>query len=226
VSEPTLADTGFGDHRDGVISAEHAGLLAATLDVDPVVLSDGVLPIPWHWTCFLPDTPTAGLGPDGHPARRVEMAEFPNRMWVGGHVEELVPLQLGVAARRRSELVAADRKDGSTRLDSCVQVRGDLAGPGRHVQDPTTRPRAGLTHDPPPPARFLERGDDQVHRVVHAGDPVEHRTDLGRGRRVAGASPLARWRAAAGRIHGVRVASRVVARKPSTSADAPPAYQV
>jgi 3-methylfumaryl-CoA hydratase len=122
VSEPTLADTGFTDRREGIISADHATLLAATLDVDPVVLSDGVLPIPWHWACFLPDAPTNTLGADGHPARRPEMAEFPNRMWVGGRVEEVAPLQLGVTAQRRSELVDAQRKDGSSGSFWLLQV--------------------------------------------------------------------------------------------------------
>ena len=91
MTAPTLADAGFAPEREWYVSPEPAALLAATLDTGPssvaaLALAKGELPIPWHWTCFLPDAPTAALGADGHPRRRDEMAAFPNRMWVGGAV--------------------------------------------------------------------------------------------------------------------------------------------
>jgi 3-methylfumaryl-CoA hydratase len=138
---PTLADAGFSEHREGTVSAEHAALLCATLDALPTILADGVLPVPWHWACFLPDAPTAALGPDGHPARRPEMAGFSNRMWVGGRVAAHQPLRLGRGASRASRLLAADRKDGASgafwlvrvehvvRQDGevCIEERQDIA---------------------------------------------------------------------------------------------------
>jgi 3-methylfumaryl-CoA hydratase len=127
---PTLADAGFTERRDGIVSAEHAALVAATLDTDPAVLADGVLPLPWHWACFLPDAPTAALGPDGHPARRPEMAGFPNRMWVGGLVQSHAPLRLGRAATRTSALAAADHKEGSTGAFWLLQVEHTVTQDG------------------------------------------------------------------------------------------------
>ena len=60
------------------------------------------------------------------------MAEFPNRMWVGGRVEEHAPLQLGVAAQRHSELIDAERKNGSTGVFWLVQVAHTIEQ-GEHV---------------------------------------------------------------------------------------------
>jgi 3-methylfumaryl-CoA hydratase len=112
------------------VSAEHATLLCATLDATPAVLADGALPVPWHWACFLPDAPTAALGPDGHPARRRAMDAYPNRMWVGGRVQARRPLQLGQVASRRSRLVAADRKDGASGAFWLLRVEHTVAQDG------------------------------------------------------------------------------------------------
>ena len=68
----------------------------------------GTLPRLWHWACFPPLVPTAGLGHDGHPRRRPEMEAFPQRMWVGGRVQIERPLRLGVDAARSSRIVRAD----------------------------------------------------------------------------------------------------------------------
>ena len=83
------------------------------------VLDGGALPRPWHWACFLPDAPTAALGPDGHPRRRAEMAAFPHRMWVGGRVRGACAARLDVdghaaraASRRPSIRRAAPARSG------------------------------------------------------------------------------------------------------------------
>jgi hydroxyacyl-ACP dehydratase HTD2-like protein with hotdog domain len=163
-SQPVLADAGFAERRDGVVSAEHAVRLAATLDADSGVLAGGVLPVPWHWACFLPDAPTAQLGPDGHPARRAEMAGYPNRMWVGGRVRAHTPLRLDRPASRASSLAAADRKEGATGAfwlltvehtvtqdgAVCVEERQDIA-----LRAPAPTPAPG-PDAPPPDAPWLE----------------------------------------------------------------------
>ena len=107
MSEPVLADVGFRSSTTATIAHDHAALLAATLDVDPRVLDTGELPLPWHWTCFLPDASTSSLGADGHPQRRVEMSAFPQRMWVGGRVHGERPLTIGEPAERSSRLTSA-----------------------------------------------------------------------------------------------------------------------
>ena len=114
MSEPVLADAGFSPSATANIAYEHAALLASTLDADPRVLDAGELPLPWHWTCFLPDVPSGGLGADGHPQRRAEMAGFPQRMWVGGRVRSAGPLTIGEPAERSSQLRSAELKEGST----------------------------------------------------------------------------------------------------------------
>lgn len=111
--EPTLADAGFTDTADDPLPLEHAREVAACLDTDASVLDHGVLPTLWHWTFFHPMVPTAGLGADGHPRRRAEMAGFPQRMWVGGRVRVTRPPRLGVDAVRTSGIVSADLKDGN-----------------------------------------------------------------------------------------------------------------
>jgi 3-methylfumaryl-CoA hydratase len=113
---PVLADAGFDHHASATVGVETAALLAATLDLDPRdhAREELTVPLPWHWTCFLPSVRTDALGPDGHPRRRPETAAFPRRMWVGGRVRELRPLRVGEPAERASELRNATLKDGAS----------------------------------------------------------------------------------------------------------------
>jgi 3-methylfumaryl-CoA hydratase len=111
-AEPTLADTGFDERAHGTITREQAARLAACIDADPAVLEAGTLPLLWHWASFPPLVPTAQLGRDGHPRRRLEMEAFPQRMWVGGRVQAERPLRLDVDAARWSRLVRAEVKEG------------------------------------------------------------------------------------------------------------------
>ncbi len=110
---PTLEDTGFTPDATDPISRTRAGVLAACIDADPARLDDGALPLLWHWACFVPTVPTAALGPDGHPRRRPEMDDFPQRMWVGGRVRVTHPLELDVEATRTSRIQAAEVKHGA-----------------------------------------------------------------------------------------------------------------
>jgi 3-methylfumaryl-CoA hydratase len=113
---PVLADAGFDHHASARVGVEAAALLAATLDLDPVdhARAGATLPLPWHWTYFLPAVRTDALGPDGHPRRRPETTAFPRRMWVGGRVRELRPLRVGEPAERASMLRSATLKDGAS----------------------------------------------------------------------------------------------------------------
>jgi 3-methylfumaryl-CoA hydratase len=111
-TEPTLADAGFVELAHDPVRADHAARLAACLDADPTVLEQGLLPALWHWVLFHSEVPTSGLGVDGHPRRRAEMDEFPQRMWVGGRVRITRPLRMGVDAERVSRVARADVKEG------------------------------------------------------------------------------------------------------------------
>jgi 3-methylfumaryl-CoA hydratase len=135
-AEPTLADAGFVGLAHDPVRLESAARLAACLDVDPAVLDHGLLPALWHWVLFHPAVPTAGLGTDGHPRRRAEMDDFPQRMWVGGRVRVIRPLRIGVDAERISRIVEADVKEGGAGRFWLVTVGHTIEQEGApHVEE-------------------------------------------------------------------------------------------
>jgi 3-methylfumaryl-CoA hydratase len=114
-AQPRLEDTGFEPADRSGLDPEHVVRIAACLDVDPApVLAAGTLPTLWHWAFFPPSDPTANLGPDGHPRRRPEMAEFPRRMFGAGRVRVHAPLHIGEPAERTSALAGAALKEGGS----------------------------------------------------------------------------------------------------------------
>ena len=113
MSELTLAELGLTSEAVSTLPAEHARMLAATLDVafDPT----RALPLLWHWAYFNASVATADLGPDGHPRRQSPLlVDFPRRMWVGGEVRAEGPLRSDTASVRRTRLRSHARKQGST----------------------------------------------------------------------------------------------------------------
>jgi 3-methylfumaryl-CoA hydratase len=142
------------------VGRDAVSLLAATLDVDDTPSDDDALPVPWHWACFVPRTPTRELGPDGHPARRAAMHDFPSRMWVGGAVRSTAPVRIGAPATRASALVDAELKQGSLGAFWLVQVGHTVSQDGRvcidERQDIVLRP-ASATPAPGDPAPSPER---------------------------------------------------------------------
>jgi hydroxyacyl-ACP dehydratase HTD2-like protein with hotdog domain len=113
VSDLTLGDLGLTSSAVSTLPAEHAQMLAATLDAtfDPTE----ALALLWHWAYFNPVVGTAGLGPDGHPRRGSPLlADFPRRMWVGGEVRAEGPLRVDTPSVRRTRLLNHARKQGSS----------------------------------------------------------------------------------------------------------------
>jgi 3-methylfumaryl-CoA hydratase len=165
VSEPVLADVGFRPSATATVGHDHAVLLAATLDADRRVLDTGELPLPWHWTSFLPDASTSGLGADGHPQRRAEMSAFPQRMWVGGRVHGERPLTIGEPAERSSRLTSAELKDGSTGRFWLVTVAHSITQGGELcieeeqdvvLREPAAAAAPGPDADDAPPGDWVE----------------------------------------------------------------------
>jgi len=118
--------------------------LAATLDMSPDaadaagLVEGSDLPPLWHWLSFLPDTPMAGLGPDGHPARGGFLPPVPleRRMWAGGRLEFIAPIRIGDALRRRSEIISVSEKAGKAGPMVLVTVRHAFETPrGPVVQE-------------------------------------------------------------------------------------------
>jgi 3-methylfumaryl-CoA hydratase len=169
---PTLEDTGFAPEATARIGRDRASQLAACIDVDPAVLDSGELPVLWHWACFVPDAPTSALGPDGHPRRRPELDDFPQRMWVGGRVRVEEPLVLDEDAHRTSRVISAEMKDGSTGRFWLVTVEHLVAQGDRtcvvEEQDLVLR-QAATVPDPGPDVG--DRPDDQWVELVEP-DPV------------------------------------------------------
>lgn len=115
MSELTIRDLGQEPERTAVLHAEHLEALAATLSRRPPELGQP-MPICWHWAFFNPATPSAQLGPDGHPARDPHgpTGAFPRRMWAAGTVEMTEPLLVGSMVTRHSEVVESRRTAGRT----------------------------------------------------------------------------------------------------------------
>jgi 3-methylfumaryl-CoA hydratase len=164
-AEPTLADAGFVGVAHDPVRLEQAERLAACLDVDPAVLDHGVLPALWHWALFHPAVPTAALGDDGHPRRRVEMDEFPQRMWVGGRLDVTRPLRIGVDAERVSRIAKAEMKEGGAGHFWLVTVAHTIEQEGaaciEEEQDLVFRTAGSLAPlgadvDAPPEAEWVE----------------------------------------------------------------------
>ena len=127
---PTLEDAGFTPATSDPVSRSRAEVLAACLDVDVARLDGGTLPTLWHWGCFVPNAPTAALGPDGHPRRRPEMDAFPQRMWVGGRVRLVAPVELDVEATRTSRIESAEVKHGGAGTFWLVTVSHEITQDG------------------------------------------------------------------------------------------------
>jgi 3-methylfumaryl-CoA hydratase len=103
--------------------------LAATLDRDP---PGEIVPPLWHWLYFLPVSPLAQAGPDGHPKRGgfLPPVPLPRRMWAGGRFTFHAPLRAGTTATRTSTIASIEDKTGrSGRLVFVtVQHRFDTNG--------------------------------------------------------------------------------------------------
>jgi 3-methylfumaryl-CoA hydratase len=119
---------GRTETAEDVIPPRMARQMAATLDA---AAPEGILPPLWHWMGWQPETPMAGLGRDGHPARGGFLPPVPleRRMWAGGRLTFHAALTVGAPMRRRSEILKVSEKTGSTGRMVFVTV-------GHHVEGP------------------------------------------------------------------------------------------
>jgi 3-methylfumaryl-CoA hydratase len=93
---------------------EPLALLAALLESDRSVEPGALLPPLWHWVYFARTLPQGELGPDGHPRHDDLLPDHPGmrRMWAGSRLAFAGQLRIGERLRRRSTLLAAERKQG------------------------------------------------------------------------------------------------------------------
>lgn len=82
--------------------------------IDRPVTDD--IPQGLHWCLGLPDTPTAQLAEDGHPAKVgfLPPIPLPRRMWASSEVSFEHPLQLGDAISRVSTVASIEQKSGKS----------------------------------------------------------------------------------------------------------------
>ncbi len=119
------------------------------------------LPPLWQWCFFQEPVAESGLGEDGHPARGgfLPPADNRNRMWAGGRVEFLRPLEAGGEARRVSTIKHIEEKQGRTGALLFVTVQHDYLQDSRlaireerHAQPARLLPRQ--SRRPPAPLRL------------------------------------------------------------------------
>jgi 3-methylfumaryl-CoA hydratase len=104
--------------------------LAATFDRTDLAYSDGSLVPPlWHWLHFLPISPLAEAGMDGHPEKGgfLPPVPLPRRMWAGSRLEFNRPMIIGSTITRQSRIKRVEHKSGRSGELVFVTVRHELA---------------------------------------------------------------------------------------------------
>lgn len=161
-----------GDHA----TAAHARRWYATFD--RALPEDGTLAQGIHWCLCTPETPSAKLGPDGHPLREetslLPPIPRPRRMWAGSAVEFVQPLRVGQAVERTTRIAAIEEKSGRSGSLAFVTLEHIFAANGqialRETQTLVYRdaPPADAPAVPPMPtgARFDPAGWDRVERLT------------------------------------------------------------
>ena len=135
--------------------------LAATLNrVDLAdVAAGGILPALWHWLYFLPRTPQAELGADGHPQLGgfLPPVPLPRRMWAGGRLRWHTGIRIGAALQRTTRVVSITHKAGRSGDLLFVLLRHEITCDGElavsEEQDIVYRAAAQPGDVPPQPAR-------------------------------------------------------------------------
>ncbi|MDE1182228.1 MaoC family dehydratase N-terminal domain-containing protein [Paraburkholderia sp.] len=138
--------------------------LAATFDREEAAATRHLVPPLWHWLYFLPVSPLAETGEDGHPARGgfLPPVPLPRRMWAGGRLTFHAPLKVGERATRTSTIVNIDDKTGrSGRLvfvtvQHTIEADGELKIDEEHDIVYRDAPQPGAT-DTSKPARAPDR---------------------------------------------------------------------
>jgi 3-methylfumaryl-CoA hydratase len=90
--------------------------LAALLDYTENPWNPEEIPPLAHWLFFLPQTAEKDLSPDGHPARGGFWPPFslPRRMWAGGRVRFLKPMDFDLEYERCSTITNIKLTEGKT----------------------------------------------------------------------------------------------------------------
>jgi 3-methylfumaryl-CoA hydratase len=90
--------------------------MAAVLDRPTAPQAGEHLPPLWHWMYFWTNARQSELGHDGHAQRGkfLPPVPLPRRMWAGGRLTFLAPIEIGVAVSRKSTIKAVEVKRGKS----------------------------------------------------------------------------------------------------------------
>lgn len=109
----------------GFLDPARAAAMQAALGIPgPAPVPGDTLPPFWHWAYFWDAQPAAALGRDGHPRLGDFIPDlgFPRRMWAGGTLDFLAPLQLGQSATRETRITDIRRKIGRSGPFAVVEL--------------------------------------------------------------------------------------------------------
>jgi 3-methylfumaryl-CoA hydratase len=102
--------------------------LAALLDYTETPWGPEEIPPLAHWLFFLPQSPEKDLSPDGHPARGGFWPPFPlpRRMWAGGRVRFLRPMEFDLEYERCSTITNIKFTEGKTGKLAFLTLQHDI----------------------------------------------------------------------------------------------------
>jgi 3-methylfumaryl-CoA hydratase len=167
---------GRTEERSDQITAAPVAAMSALLDRDdPAPQAGSPVPPLWHWLYFLPVHRQSQIGPDGHPLRGgfLPPVDLPRRMWAGGRLRFIAPLQVGQSARRVSTIADVKTKEGRSGKLVFVLVRhaistdAGLAIEEEHDIVYRGNPQLG---DPPPVPVAADVDHDWIRDITP--DPV------------------------------------------------------
>ncbi|WP_176590493.1 MULTISPECIES: FAS1-like dehydratase domain-containing protein [Sphingobium] len=163
--------------------------ISALLDRDPPTQGEA-LPALWHWLFCISPIRRSKLGPDGHEQLGDFIPHLPahNRMWAGGDIRFLQPIEVGDRITRHSHVAKVDPKQGSVGKLWFVTIKHDYRRQGASVliedqdlvyTDMTPRDRRPIA---PPPGNILltERFDDVALQRYSALTLNSHRIHFDR----------------------------------------------
>jgi 3-methylfumaryl-CoA hydratase len=120
------------ERRVDWVNAGAVAAMAATLDRnDPEPQAGADVPPLWHWIFFTPRDRHSDIGPDGHARRGgfLPPVPLPRRMWAGGRLDFLHPLQIGDRIERSSRVADIRLKEGRSGPLTFVTVRHEITDP-------------------------------------------------------------------------------------------------
>ena len=132
-------------------------------------------PFTVHWCLAQPVFPMSMLGPDGHPTRGgfLPPVPLPRRMWAGGEIEFLQPLQVGDESTRTSRIADVTVKTGSTGTLCFVSVEHSISSPrGTAIRERQDIVYREMTGSAPASAKAAPPPPKAQHRETHVSDPV------------------------------------------------------